>query len=156
VGAHTKRAASVVLAVVLSGTPALLAACAMLCEPAGHAAHRSRPQDAPSHSACCVTERATAPAGHAHHATPDHGAASPVAPDVAAHMTSAVASCCGDGLGVAVAAAAITRVDTGLLVAPPIAALAVTVARPAPTTAGVGRLHSPRRSPARPPLVLRI
>jgi hypothetical protein len=152
VGAHTTRAASVVLAVVLSGTPALLAACAVLCVPAtSHAAEGESQHSSP----CCVAERET-PAGHAHHGTPAESAGPRVAPDEATRMIATDGSCCPDGQSLAVAAAAMTRVDTGLLVAPPIAALALAVARPASTTASADRLHAPLRSPARPPLVLRI
>jgi hypothetical protein len=144
-----------VLAVVLSGTPALLAACAMLCvAPTSHAAGAAH-QDSPQPSSCCVVEREMPPTGHTHHGTPAESVGSR-ASDLAVQIAATDGSCCPDGGSVAVTASAIARVDTGLLIAAPTAAGALETARRSSTGAVVARLHSPPRSPARTPLVLRV
>jgi hypothetical protein len=161
VGAKTKRAASLVMALALSGTPALPAACALLC--VADTTHAATGHVAPADShrrSCCVPDREAPPTGHAHHGTHDTAARPPavavLAPDDASQVAGADATCCPDSRTAGVASAAIARADGGLLVAPPVVVAAPAVRQPSPSLARVGTPHRPLRSPTRTPLVLRI
>jgi hypothetical protein len=156
VGANSQRLASVVLALTLSGTPALLAACALLCAP-GVAATAA---DTPDHAACCIPDRDVPAGSHAHHGAHDTPATSTALGDVGpghrSHMTGADASCCPDSQMASLAATATGRADGSLVVASPAVAPVTRAARPPTGTVRTGTPHWPLRAPARPPLVLRI
>jgi hypothetical protein len=155
VGATSKRLASVVVALTLSGTPAVLAACALLCVTAP--AHAADAAPASPH-ACCVPEGEAPPAGHAHHGAHDGVVASTPAavPAHAPQMAGADASCCPDAQTVRIAATASGRTDGGLLVASAPAAPLTMAARRPGGRARAATLHWPLRAPVRTPLVLRI
>lgn len=156
VGAISRRLAGVVMALTLSGTPALLAACALLCVPSS--THAATAAAVSSHAACCLPEREAPPSGHAHHGAHDGAvASSPTGvPAHAPQMAGADASCCPDAHTVSIAATTSGRADGSLLVASPAVAVAVLAERLATGSAHAGALHRPLRHPARTPLVLRI
>ncbi len=156
VGAISRPLAGVVMALALSGTPALLAACALLCVPSS--THVATAAAVSPHAACCLPQREAPPPGHAHHGAHDGAvASSPTGvPEHAPQMAGVEASCCPDAQTVSIAATASGRADGGLLAASPAVAVAVLAERLPTGSARAGTLHPPLRAPARRPLVLRI
>jgi len=147
----TARLASVLMALVLSGTPALVQACALLCTPEMRLAGQAR-----------AAEVAATPddhAHHAHHAGPD-GAAESATPGTAqapaSAVTTAAPGCCPDTPGLTAALLLPARADAGVTAAPAVLQLADVDARAAVWRASATRIHPPRPLAARPPLVLRI
>lgn len=155
------RLASVVMALVMSGTPTLLQACTALCSPEMRHEHRSA-------TAPDVTPAIDAHAHHdghqmdaamtARHTPPIEGAR--VAAATAAHarqVSGVVPPCCPDTTAMAAVPTAASRHDVPTVLAPAMTSTsAVWLHAPARILARAARHRALPPAPARPPLVLRI
>ena len=161
----TTRLASLVMALVLSGTPTLLSACAALCLPgmthaagaaqqaapaadaavAAHAHHAAPPAPVPHHERHAEAQDTASASHHARHGAPAR----------TSHVAAADHACCPDGQTLAMSSVA-PRVDVSPLLAPPLAGPSPFAVRRAAPIVRAGHAVVARRSPARTPLVLRI
>jgi hypothetical protein len=161
----TKRLASLVTVLAISGAPTVLAACAALCVPgtahaaagptglalsAEHAAHRpSAHQASPAVQAHQhQTEALFAAAG-------DRGDCCAV-PGGTSLVTAPEPACCSDAQPLVGAAVASGRADAGTRLAAPMAAASPFFVSRRGSSAVVEASRVAPRSPARAPLVLRI
>lgn len=147
------RLTCLAMAVVLSGSPAVMATCMAWCL-AGPMADTSHAHGEPTHhnGHAAVPEPAAA-TPHAHHTSAPSG--HPVGvPD--ARLVGNCSSCCGAGLVELVAGPGVEKTDAKALGAAP--TVDVALRRVTLSTRLVAALHPqvPPRSPVRAPLVLRI
>ena len=160
VGNVIQRGVSIILLVLLSGTPALASVCAALCLPSGSHDHLG----GASGASVPTPEKAAAEAGHHHEAPPQavhhHSDSAPTAAPgslIGSQYVSVPHECCSDTARTAMLSApARTEIGTLLLATAPVPAPELYARVSAPLlTAFYGKALSPP-APVRSPLVLRV